>query len=54
MENTLDIKDFVNAKPYDTNSDGTVSCGLLSLSQVQYSTSYVQKVLRLRVLQTNQ
>jgi hypothetical protein len=36
MESTHSVKDFINAKPFDRNSDGTVSCGLLSLSPVQY------------------
>jgi hypothetical protein len=36
MKNTLGFKDFINAKPFDKNSDGTVSCDLLSLSPMQY------------------
>jgi len=36
MGNTHSVKDFINAKPFDRNSDGIVSYGLLSLSPVQY------------------
>jgi hypothetical protein len=39
MEKTYSVKDFTNAiiKPVDRNSDGTVSCSLLSLSPMQYN-----------------
>jgi len=37
MEETYSVKDFINAKPVDRNSDGTVGCGILSLSPVQFN-----------------